>query len=127
MLLVLIPSCPIPMNFCTNCVKYLSIREELIDGKRNMSFYCSNCDIKFQCNNYQIEYKMYRHKSKDEFVTMNQHLNPYKSKDITLPMQKTQCPQCKATNWNKFERLYFKNNHQFELNHICTNCYHNWS
>lgn len=115
------------MNFCTKCDQYLSIQEELIDGKqRNIYLYCINCQCKFECQNYQIQHKCYRQKSKDEFVVMNQHLNAYKSKDITLPMKQTKCPKCKQTNMNKFERIYFKNNHQFELNYICSNCYHNW-
>ena len=124
------------MNFCTQCHQFLSIREEIQQiqnsqktppKKRNIYLYCVNCQCKFECKNYRIELKYYRQKSKDEFVVMNQHLNAYKSKDITLPMQKKKCPKCKQTNMNKFERIYFKNNHQFELNYICSNCYYNWS
>ena len=117
------------MNFCQYCHQYLTIDEEK-DSDTNewcICLFCVHCQRKFECKSYLIEHRCYRQKSKDQFILMNQHLTSYKAKDITLPIKSIQCPKCKKVNMNKFERKYYKNNHQFELNYICINCHHNWS
>ena len=123
----------IMMNFCIKCNKYLSIREEIVphptDPTRGLFWYCNDpeCDFKLECTDFQIEHKIYQQRCKDDFMIRNQHLNRHKTQDITLPIKKSKCPKCHQISLNHYEPIYFKNIHQFEMNNICSHCYHNWS
>ena len=116
------------MNFCGECHKYLSVQEEINEKhERCLYWFCPDCKYKIECKNFQIEHKIYQQRCKDDFMLRNKHLNKHKAQDITLPIKESKCPKCLQVNLNHYEPIYFKNIHQFEMNHICSHCHHNWS
>ena len=110
------------MKFCEHCHKKLGIREEIVDGKRGVYFYCKSkkCTYKIPFGSARISRKTYNSKNNNR----HKHYNKYKTKDITLPLKKSTCPNCKKTHFNRYEKKHSKN--RFYINHICSHCYHNW-
>ena len=110
------------MEFCESCKNYLFLKEEKVDNKRQLFYYCRGCDFKKQCVNNKISFKRYNFDSNKNDDTS--YMNKYKVNDLTLPKKTCKCPKCKKTNNNVYEVKYINN--CYNLNVICSYCFHNW-
>ena len=112
------------MEFCENCKNYLFLKEQKINDKRTLYYYCKCCEFQKECDNNKISFK--RYKFEEQKTDENNHMNKYKTNDMTLPRKSTKCPKCKKTNNNVYEVKYLNN--CYNLNMICSNstCHHNW-
>lgn len=109
------------MEFCNNCKNYLSFKEDLIDNKRNLYYYCNKCDYKKKCNINKITFKNYKIKQK---LSSDIYLNKYKVNDKTLPKKVSKCKKCNKINNNPYELKYINN--LYKMNIICIKCYNNF-
>jgi len=102
--------------FCENCFNLLIIKEIQINEKKEIYYFCNNCDYNIKCDNKKISSKDYNKNIKINY----DHLNKYKKNDITLPKKITKCFYCKNKNENKYEINYYNN--YYNIYNICSKC-----
>ena len=110
------------MEFCVTCKNYLYLKEQKVEEKRTLFYYCKKCEYKKECVNKKISFKIYK---KTDNTVKDSYMNKYKVTDKTLPTKHTKCQKCKKTNDNPYEVKY--SNNCYNLNVICSKCHHNWT
>ena len=110
------------MEFCEDCKNYLFLKEQKINNKRTLCYYCKGCNFQKECQNNKISFK--RYKFEDKKNDENSFMNKYKTEDVTLPRKQCKCSKCKKTNNNVYEVKYLNN--CYNLNVICSSCFHNF-
>lgn len=108
------------MLFCKDCSRFLRIQEMIIDNKRDVYLYCDDCKTATRPKSYQFHIKYFQQKINNSDKVSNE----IRSQDITLPLQKSTCPFCKKTQFNRFQRHY--ENNTFWIDNICKECYANF-